>query len=143
MSTSNSQSGGPKKPFLDWGLERLVFPPPDVFKVVEQPDRPRMQGFFQEMLQSDPKQLLPYAESKEDLAGVAVLLHELLSNARRVEDLHPEERMQLDAATAEMLSEPTVKRKITQPFAHARRKVEEDDSSPGDAPPPVNAFWWV
>jgi hypothetical protein len=144
MSTNNSWDDKPPKPLLDWGLERLAFPPPDAFKLMDDPPPRKQQGFFQEMLQGDPQKLLPYASARPDLHTVATILYALAAGSRSVADLHPEEQMQLDAATAEMLTEPPVKRKITQPFAHARRKAEEDDSSPTDAPPPVaNAFWWV
>lgn len=142
MSTDNFPPGGPKKPSLDWGLERLAFPPPNAFEVVEPQTRPRPQGLFQEMLQGDPWKLLPYAEARPDLSSVAATLTALLTGARSADDLHPEERMQLDDAAAQMLTEPPVKRKINRPFSHANRKTDAEESAP-EAPPSPNAFWWL
>lgn len=140
MSMNNSWDSKPPKPLLDWGLERLAFPP-STFNLVDTPP-PKAQGLFQEMLQGDPQKLLPYASQQPDLSNVVTILSALAEGTHSVNDLHPEEQMQLDAATADMLTEGPVKRKLAQPSLR-RKKDEEEESSSTDAPPPVAAFWWV
>jgi hypothetical protein len=147
MSTNNSSGSVPKKPFLDWGLERLAFPPPNLFEMVDPPP-PRPKGLFLEMLNGDPKQLLPYTETKAGMQDATALLHALLAGTRSLDSLHPEERMVLDYATAEMLTEPPVKRKVERPGAYVRkvleRRQEPEEQTEAETPPPTpGAFWWL
>jgi hypothetical protein len=141
MSTCKLPKKKPTKPCLDWGLERLAFPPPTFEEAP--PERPKMKGLFQEMLQADPHQLLPFVEGTKEHTLVALLI-DLLGKTRSLESLHPEERMQLDDATMRMLTEPSQKRRVNKPFEYVKKKVHEVER---DVPPPtvdgLVPFWWL
>ena len=141
MSTHNFQKSGQEQFFQGWDLEKPY--PLKTFALTEQP-KPKPRGLFLEMLQGDPSQLLQFVETKKDLDDIAGILYALQTKARSVSDLHPEELMQLDDATADMLTEPSVKRKVERPFEHVKKKLEErKEQETPEAPPPVAAFWWV
>ena len=99
------------------------------------------QGLFQQMLQNDPSNLLSFVTQYAADSAAIPILEALQEGSRRASDLHPEERMVLDTATAEMLTHnPRKKARVQAP--PARREVVLD------APPPVMegnlaAYWWL
>jgi hypothetical protein len=142
MSSNNSQSSEPKSYSRQpWGLNLCAFPQPEGFEVVE--EKPRIRGLFHEMLQDKAEQLLSYTEGRKGMQEAQELLRMLVTGTRSINSLHPEERQQLDEATAFMLTEPEKKRKVDKPMAYARKREAELVQEP-DAPPPVTgAFWWL
>jgi hypothetical protein len=149
MSTNYTPKGVLEKLSSDLALVPTTSPPSTplaIAHLVSKPS-PKLTGFFQQLLGGRPELLLsliPKSSSHTD--QIQQLLEELQAGARSYESLHPEERMLLDAATAEAVTQPRMKkreRKTPPVLAKRARAVESVGSSTPTGPDNLPAFWWV
>jgi hypothetical protein len=142
MSTKHSPPNAPAKFCLAWECPKPVFKPL-VFELTPDPPRRPESSLFQSLLQGDPQRLLPYAEAN-DMQAVTRSLRALREGTESWGSLHPEERMLVDTASAEMLTEsPTQKKTEKPPRKKLRRRTETTEDSYPTAPGELSPFWWL